>query len=463
MTADGKAEDTADGIAEGAGERTAENAAGDTDTAGSAVAAGGAATATAGGTAGAGPHRPVLARTVRGAPFRLLWTGQTISVLGDGMALVAVPLLVLRLSGSPVLAALAAAVQPLAYLAAGLVAGPVVDRADSRVMMIGCDCLRAGLFGLMAWLVWVGAARPWSLLALAVAAACFGVVFDTAYAVLVQEMVDADNLLPANSRLELSNQLGLLVGPAVAGTAASVVGIQGCILLNALSYGGSILMLVAIRRDRRPARVNAALTFARVREELVAGLRLLAAHRVVRTISSLQALINFAVAAETLIIFYSVRTLHGSPVAVSLVVSGAAAGGMLGAALAGPLGRGRPEPAMIAWSVSALALALLAASAAWHLVWLGAANVGIGAASVLATVNIRTLRQRVVRPEFLARVTSAARTVAVVAYPAGAVLAGLLTSAAGGNPRPAFAAAGVLGLASAALAHRLRRRNEAWT
>jgi MFS family permease len=368
------------------------------------------------------------------------------------MAILALPLLVLARTGNPLWAALAASPQPLAYVLVGLVAGAIVDRRDSRRTMITCDCIRAAIFGIIAWLTWTGDFSAGLVLVLAVLAAASGVFFDTASAVLVQRMLHSSYLVGGNARLELSNQFGHLLGPALAGIMATAVGMRGCLLLNTASYSASLATLALIPGSRRFTRSPQPLSLRQITTDLSGGISYLRADRCVRTISLLQTVVNFAVGAETLIVFFASRTLHGNPVSVSLVVSSAAAGGILAALIAGPAGRRWAAWRIIIGAIFALAASLLLASQADTLTWLGAANFGIGCAGVLATIHIRALRQRVVPADFLGRVTSAARTLAVVAYPAGAVLGGWLTAATGRSPRAAFALAGILGFASAGIA-----------
>jgi MFS family permease len=387
-------------------------------------------------------------RTVGGLPFRLLWSGQTVSVLGDGIALLALPLLVLERSGGPILAAVAAAPQPVAYAVGGLLAGPVVDRLDSRRLMIVCDVLRAALFGLLTWLALLDGTALWLLLTIALLAALCGVFFETAHAALIQEILDRESLVAGNSRLELSNQLGNLTGPVIAGVAATAASIDLCLLVNALTYVASVLTLAVIPGLRR-AKGSPGLAPSRLVADLRQGLRYLWSHRLIRALTGLQTLINFAVAAETLVVFFASRTLHGGSFAVSLVVASAAVGGITGAALAQAAGRRWEAVPIVLAAVTALGGALGLASLARNLFWLGTANLAIGACSVLATVHIRALRLRIVPPDMIGRITSVARTMAVIAYPVGIVLAGTLTGLAGDDPRYAFGVAGVLAVGCA--------------
>jgi len=385
--------------------------------------------------------------TVSGRSFRLIWAAHTLSVIGDGLVVVVLPLMVLQMTGSATLAALAAAPTTLAYGLLGLVAGPLVDRWPSRTVLVVSDGTRAALFAAVTALALAGTAGPWPLLLLALLAACAGVLFETAHVVYVRQLLADDQFVAANARLEGVGQVGTIVGPILAGLVTTGFGTSACLLLNAASFAVSMLLLLLVRQPPAEASV-VALTVRALRADLVEGLRHLGSHAVVRRITLLQLGVNLAVAVETLMIFFATAVIGGGPLAASVVVAAAALGGVAGAAAAAPIGRRSSAEPTIAWSVVALAVFLAGASIAANLVWLALANAGIGAASVLATVNIRALRQLAVPQQMLARVTSAARTLAVAAYPVGVLLAGLLTDLRGADPRPAFGIAALLMAAS---------------
>lgn len=75
--------------------------------------------------------------------FRLFWLARTVSVAGSAVILLALPLLVLRLTGSALATSLVAAVEVLPYFVFGLLAGAVADRVDRRRLMVGCDLAAA--------------------------------------------------------------------------------------------------------------------------------------------------------------------------------------------------------------------------------------------------------------------------------------------------------------------------------
>ena len=135
-------------------------------------------------------------------------------MLGDGLALLAIPLLVLRLTRSPVAAVLASLPGSVGYLAAGLPAGILVDRLDPwRVLMAG-DVIRAAIFLALFLLTGSRSAAAWVILSLAFAAGAVTVFSDTALTIAVRDVFAGTRLMTANSWLESANQGGQIIGPA---------------------------------------------------------------------------------------------------------------------------------------------------------------------------------------------------------------------------------------------------------
>lgn len=375
------------------------------------------------------------------------------SVLGDGLATLAVPLLVLDRTDDPVAAALSATPRTVGYLLAGVVAGAVVDRSPVKAVAVVCDLVRAGLLGLLFVLAALDVVTVWQILVIAFLAAAAGVFFETAAAVGVQDLLRADDLVRGNSRLEISNQLGLLVGPAAAGVLVAAGGIDLCILVDALTFLVSVATLVPLAFGGRPAVTDAVgAGVRRLVADIAEGVRYIRHEPLILSIVVVQAVVNFLFAAEALLIFFAREVLGAGPSGVSVVVVCGAAGGIAGGLVVGRLGA-RPPSAVICASVAVLGVAIAGFAGSTGVAALAALNLVAGGAVIIASVSIRALRQRVVPRDLLGRVTSTARTVAFVANPLGAVLAGALTSAVGGDPRPAFVVAGVLGAATAAVGY----------
>ncbi|MFG1849583.1 MFS transporter [Micromonospora carbonacea] len=388
--------------------------------------------------------------------FRLLWAGQSVSVIGDGAAGLAIPLLVLTVTGSVVATALAAAARTIAYLLFGLTAGTFVDRWDVRRTMIFCDSLRAVAF-LSLPIVAKFNGGVW-IIPLAITAASAGIFFETALAVAMQDGIAPEQLTGANAKFEFSNQVGLLLGPTLIGLAIATIGVEKCLWLNAATFVVSMATLVPLRFRARPQEDRAAgrldERLAEIWKETRTGLHYIRTSSLLVRLVSLQAVINFVIAAETLVIFHAERGLHASPLWTGAVLAAAGLGGILATTLASWFANRFSPQGLIAWSVIALGGSLLALAGSASPLHLAISNGLLGALSVFASVHIRALRQRIVPREVLGRVTATARTLAFAANPLGAALFGLVAQAAGGNARWSFLAATLLSMASAAVAYR---------
>ena len=266
---------------------------------------------------------------------RVFLGGQAVSMLGDGLALLAMPLLVLQLTSSPVAAVLASLPGSVGYLAAGLPAGVLVDRLDPWLVLIGGDVLRALIFLVLFLLTGTGPVPAWLILALAFAAGAVTVFADTAMAIAVRDVFAGPRLVPANSWLESASQVGQIIGPSAAGLLAAAGLLHVSMLIDAVTFLVSLASLAgsaggygnAAPAGARPG-AGAWRTLGR---ELADGLRYLAATRLLVTLLVFLLVLNLCLGADKLIVFLARDTLHLPPGAVGLVVTAGGAGGLLGA------------------------------------------------------------------------------------------------------------------------------------
>jgi MFS family permease len=127
---------------------------------------------------------------LRQRSFRLLWTGETISQLGNAMALVGVPLVAVTvLHASTFAVGVLAAAAWLPWLVIGLPAGAWVDRWPARRVMIACDVISAGLYASVPITAWAGALTTGLLIAVQLAGGAASVLFMTAYQVYLPSIV----------------------------------------------------------------------------------------------------------------------------------------------------------------------------------------------------------------------------------------------------------------------------------
>src|SRR5512146_2703073 len=149
--------------------------------------------------------------------FRLLWIGEGISLLGDQFYLIALPWLVLSLTGNALAVGAVLAMAGIPRALFMLVGGALTDRFTPRRLMINSNLGRMILTGLLATLVWTNLIQLWMLY---VTALLFGLVdafFFPAQISIVPKLLDKDQLQAGNAMIQGTAQLSMFVGPILAG------------------------------------------------------------------------------------------------------------------------------------------------------------------------------------------------------------------------------------------------------
>lgn len=382
------------------------------------------------------------------AARRLFLGGQSVSVLGDGFAVLAVPLLVLHLTHDPLAAGLAAAPRGVGYLLVGLPAGPIVDRLNPWWVLVAMDVVRAVVFVVLPLLAWAGALQLWLVLALAFLAGVATVFFDAALAVTVKDLFDREGLLRANSVLETAAQTAQVIGPALVGMLAATVGIETALLINAATFAVSLLSLtIAARRSpagrpHRPARRGGLMRG--LGADFQQGLRYLLLFRPLLVLTAVQTIINLCLAVDTLIVYFARVTLDLPLSLVGAVVAAGGMGGIAGAVMAARIAaRIRALPVIgLGIAVVAGSFLVMGVSTSWWLL-LVANVVQVWAVTVVSVVN-RSTRQAWIPRDLMGRVTTMVRAMFLTATPIGAAIAGAATKGFSNDPRPVFLGAGAL-------------------
>ena len=380
--------------------------------------------------------------------------GQAVSMLGDGLAILAIPLLVLQLTRSPVAAVLASLPGSVGYLAAGLPAGVLVDRLDPWRVLIAGDVSRAAIFLVLFLLTGSRSGGAWLILTLAFVAGAVTVFSDTALTIAVRDVFAGARLMTANSWLESANQLGQIIGPSAAGLLAAAGLLHVSMLIDALTFLVALASILGVRRAypgtlrTRPSQAD----WRTLRRELASGIKYLAATRVLFSLLVFMLVLNLGLGADKLIIFFTRNSLHLPPDQVGLVVTAGGVGGLLGAAGTSLLCRWLgPLPAVTLGAASS-GLALLMIAAATSMPVALAGNLLYTLAIIVASVTMRSLRQVLVPRDLLGRVTASWRLGGQGVTLIGAILAGALAGLLGDDPRPVFVAAGSLTLLTVAVA-----------
>ena len=190
--------------------------------------------------------------------FRLLFSGEGISLLGDQFYFIALPWLVLQLTGSAGVLGAVLALQGIPRALFMLVGGAVTDRFSPRRVMIGSNLARLALVSLLAALVLSGAVSTWMLLGIALAYGCAAGFFFPAQGAIVPQLALADQLSAANAVIQGLDQVSQFLGPVLAGLLIASftggVGLDGiglALLLDAATFVISVPLLWLMGVDRR--------------------------------------------------------------------------------------------------------------------------------------------------------------------------------------------------------------------
>jgi MFS family permease len=407
--------------------------------------------------------------TRRGRPlwrrgdFARLWAGQSVSELGDQVTVVVLPLLALgTLHATAAGVALLVMLSRLAFLPLGLPAGVWVDRLGRRRVMIAADALRAGSLLSLPAAALFDALTFTQLAAVAVLLGVGTVFFEVAYPSYVPGLLrylsapatgtrpfpgsgpraEAADLLAANTRLEMSQSVAAVAGPALAGLLVGIAGAITALTFDAVTFLVSVATLGRIRYREPGAAPSASpgtdagpAAGHGVRSELAVGLRFLVREPVLRTLVLCGGTYNlFFVMVQSLLIAYATRTLQLSATVTGLVLAVAAVGFPVGTLIAGwltrRLGAGR---AIIAGAVVAVSGPLLfpLARPGDAVPWLIAGGMLLGAGQACFNIPYLSLRQGATPEHLLGRVNAAFRFVTWGALPLGSALAAVLVGFTG--------------------------------
>lgn len=169
-------------------------------------------------------HRTTLLAPLIRRNFRILWIGETVSVLGDQFYFVALPWLALQLSDSGLVLGSLLMTSAIPRAALMLAGGVASDRFTSPTVMLASNIARCLIVLVMAVLVYAHATRMWHLYALAAAFGAFDAFFYPAYTSILPSLLEPAQLAAGNSLMQGSAQLTGLIGPATAGIVIGAAG-----------------------------------------------------------------------------------------------------------------------------------------------------------------------------------------------------------------------------------------------
>jgi predicted MFS family arabinose efflux permease len=367
--------------------------------------------------------------------FRVFFAGQAVSLLGDQVSTIALPLVaVLVLDATPAQMGYVTTAALLPNLLFSLHAGAWVDRRGRRRQtMVAADLGRALLIGSIPVAYWLDALTFAQLYVVGFLSGLLSVLFFVSYSTLFVSLVPREQYVEASSLLHGSRALSSVAGPSLGGLLVQLLRAPTALIVDACSYVVSALSLARIAPPEPPVE-------AAERGHLVAGLRYIVSSPTVRASLAATATINlFNFVFFALFILYANRYLEIEPGVLGVVLGVGAVGGVIGAAVSGRIVRRiGVGPAFLVGCVAfpaPLVLVPLAGGPRWLVLGcLGLAEFGAGFGVMILDIAAGAVKAAVVPDRLRARVSGAYMVVNYGVRPLGAFVGGVLGETIGVRP-----------------------------
>lgn len=383
--------------------------------------------------------------------FLLFWSGETVSLFGTQVTLLALPLTaVLTLGATAAELGLVRFVEAFPYVLCTLMFGAWVDRRRRRPVLIVANAARALLLGLVPLLAILSLLNLSLLAVIAFAIGVFTVLFDVTWLAYVPTLVATDELVDANGKVATSASAAEVAGPGLGGLLVQALSAPLALVADAFSFVVATITLLAIR-DPEPEPLPHQGT-RRLLDEIRVGLRVVWENEYLRAIMVMSGLWNLLYGvANTIFLLYVVRELHLGAGALGAIYAVGAVGGLIGSAISTRLGRiGRFGPVLgVAFTfgcapwlllptvTGASTLEVAVFTIAFFLV-----QVGLGLWGVLTI----SFRQAITPNHLMGRVNASMRFVSYGLGALGLLLSGVLASLVGMRETLWLAAAGFLAI-----------------
>lgn len=294
----------------------------------------------------------------RNREFNLLWTSQSLSDLGGAVAQLAMPLLVLALTGSAVRAGLVGTVAQVARLLSRLPGGVLADRVNRRRALLTCDAIRLLAFAGLALAVATRHVDLVAIVAVAVIDAICGTMFQTTEHAALRSIVEQSRLPDAVARNEARTYGTSLAGPPLGGLLFGLAPAWPFVG-NAVSYLAS---LAGVGLIRKPLQGEPEQTPAGHRAALVEGVKFVFGNSFLRAVLTIAAPLNLALNGTVFTIIVTLQRHHVEPAVIGLTETIVAVGGLAGALVAPALQRWMPFTRLIRFICWAATVVLVISS-----------------------------------------------------------------------------------------------------
>lgn len=390
------------------------------------------------------PDRIGMLTPLRIRDFRLLWGGMTVSLLGDGIFLVAMAWQVYELSNGPAALSAVGVAISVPHIGCLLLGGVVSDRFDRRRVMIAADMVRALAVGVLGVLSLSGALQLWHILTLGALYGTGTAFFGPAFDAIVPDLVPSGMLQQANSLDQVVRPAAWrLAGPALGGWLIATWTVGGAFVVDALTFGVSMVSLRLM--SPHPVETAEPDSPTSILGEVREGFRFVRAHVWLwgTFLAATFAYLLFMGPSEVLLPFIVKNELHGSASDLGLILAMGGVGA-IGAAVV-VAHRSAPRRFMttiyVVWTLSTIAVAGYGlARFTWQAM---AACLVFNALETTGLIVWVTTKHRLVPTRLLGRVSSLDWFISIGLLPVSFALTGPVAEVFGA--RATLVGAGLLG------------------
>ncbi len=385
----------------------------------------------------------------------MLWIGGSISLLGDQFYMIALPWLVLQLTGSALALGTVMALESVPRALLMLLGGALVDRLSPRLVMFASNFARMLLVGVLALIVLTGGIQLWMLYLLALALGTADAFFFPAESAIVPAVLESDQLEMGNTLMQGMNMLSMFVGPVLAGiviavlagsqTGSSTPGTEGigvAFALDALSFLASLIALWTIRA---PKATSAASDEHNVIKAIKEGMSFVWNSAVLRMVFILVVAINFFVTGpfQVGIPVLADRNFTEGAAAFGILMSAYGGGALVGILLAGVLPKPKPTRfgtvLLLVTALLGIGMIVLPFSETTPIAAL--INLAMGTTMGYVNIHMMTWMQRRIPDQLMGRVMSLLMFASMGIAPVSSALAGVILNV---NLSLLFVGAGLL-------------------
>ncbi|HYM83887.1 MAG TPA: MFS transporter, partial [Candidatus Dormibacteraeota bacterium] len=383
---------------------------------------------------------PASSRSLfRHPDFLKLWTGETISQFGTQISLLAIPFVALGiLHATPFEYGLLGTVEFLPFILFTLPAGAWIDRLRRRPVLIVGDLGRAVSLASIPIAYELGVLTIWQLFVVGFVNGVLTVFFDVAYQSYLPSLVDRDQIVDGNSKLEVSRSAAQIGGPGIAGFLVGIVGAPVAIIGDAVSFVVSAVAVILIRHpEATPDRHVDEHGRRRegLRREVASGLRYVLGNRYLRSIAASTGWSNLFSSILFVALFpYMLRDLGLEAQAVGLVFAVGNVGALVGALAANRVARwlGVGWAIVLAMFLSGPQGLLVALAPRDAAVPILIVSLGLGGISQMVyNINQVSFRQAITPGTIQGRMNATMRFIVWGTIPIGSILGGALGTVVG--------------------------------